>query len=174
MIQSSFLGQNQRGFFISFVPSDIAIAERYPQHVAGFGMPEFVALIINQCLSKELHNNQQAIGEHVLVTLGVCEILDEKHMTSIGVVQSIGCHSVIEAGTRISNHTEIGNYVTFEAGSTAETGAFIGDFTLLETGAAVRAGASVGSQCYLGKHAEVNYDATLDPNEKLEPHEIQH
>lgn len=137
-------------------------------------MPEFATLIINQCISKELLGNQQAIGRHVLVTLGVCEVLGEKHMTSIGAVQSIGCHSVIEVGTRISNHAEIGNGVIFETGCTAETGAFIGDFTLLETGAAVRAGGIVGARCYLGEHAEVNYDATLDPDEKLEPYEIQH
>lgn len=137
-------------------------------------MLQFASTIIIECISADLRDNQQAIGQCVMVTLGVCESLDERQMTSIGNVRSIGCHSIINAGTRISNHANIGNGVIVEEACSIETGAVIGDQTLVEFGVKIRVGAVVGPRCILETQAEVSYDVLLGSDEKIGPSTVMY
>lgn len=145
----------------------------YPDYEPGFNLPDLVTLIVKRCVSANLLTEAGTIPQGIELTLGIHTVGDEKRVSSINYLKSIGTGTVIEQGAQIGRDVIIGAGCFIGAGVVIEHCSQVGDGVVLEEGSALRIGTQVGNNAYLGENAELNYDLRLEDGQKLLPGEIK-
>ena len=77
------------------------------------------------------------------------------NLAKISKSASVGCGSVIQAGTNISSEVHVGNFVKINSNANIMHNSIVGDFTTIAPNAVVLGHVKIGESCYIGANSTI-------------------